>query len=65
MQNITFYVSSNGLYANDGLTPETPWYWDWFGVSSTIRKKNASYKDVTIIFLEGDYYIDEYGIIVN
>jgi len=26
------------------------------------NKKFSSYKDATIIFLEGDYYIDEYGI---
>ena len=64
-QDITFYVSPNGLSSNNGLTPETPWNWSWNSVSTTIRKKYASYKDITIIFLEGDYYVDEYGITVT
>ena len=64
-QEITFYVSPSGSSTNNGLTPETPWNWSWFSVSATIRKKYTSYKDITIIFLEGDYYVDEYGISVS
>ena len=64
-QNITFYLSPTGSENNDGLTQETPWKWSWFSVSATIRKKYDSYKDITLIFLEGDYYVDEYGISVS
>ena len=63
-QNITFYVSPSGSSSNDGLTEETPWNWSWSSVSTTIRKKYSNYTDVTLIFLEGDYYVDEYGISV-
>ena len=63
-QEITFYVSPSGSSKNNGLTPETPWNWSWSSVSTTIRKKYSAYKDIYIIFLEGDYYVDEYGISV-
>ena len=64
-QEITFYVSPNGLDSNDGLTKETPWRWSWSTVSTKIRKQFSSYKDIYIIFLEGDYYVNEYGISVS
>ena len=64
-QEITFYVSPNGLDSNDGLTKETPWKWSWSTVSTKIRKQFSTYRDIYIIFLEGDYYVDEYGISVS
>ena len=64
-QEITFYVSPIGLDNNDGLTKETPWRWSWSTVSTKIRKQFSTYKDIYIIFLEGDYYVDEYGISVS
>ena len=63
-QEITFYISPSGSSKNNGLTPETPWNWSWSSVSTTIRKKYSAYKDIYIIFLEGDYYVDKYGISV-
>ena len=63
-QEITFYLSPEGLDSNDGLTKETPWKWSWNSVSTKIRKQYSTYKDIYLIFLEGDYYVDEYGISV-
>ena len=63
-QNITFYLSPSGESTNNGLTQETPWKWNWNTVSTSIRKKYSTYRDITLIFLEGDYYVDEYGISV-
>ena len=64
-QEITFYISPSGLSTNNGLSVETPWNWSWSQISTTIRKKYTTYKDIYLIFLEGDYYVDEYGISVS
>ena len=64
-QEITFYISPSGLSTNDGLSIESPWKWSWFDISNNIRKKFQDYKDIYLIFLEGDYYVDEYGISVS
>ena len=64
-QEITFYISPSGLSTNNGLSVETPWNWSWSQISTTIRKKYTKYKDIYLIFLEGDYYVDEYGISVS
>ena len=64
-QEITFYVSPEGSDSNNGLSKETPWKWSWSTVSTKIRKQYTTYKDIYIIFLEGDYYVDEYGISVS
>lgn len=63
-QEITFYISPTGSSTNNGLSVETPWNWSWSQISTTIRKKYDTYKDIYLIFLEGDYYVDEYGISV-
>ena len=42
-QEITFYLSPEGLDTNDGLTKETPWKWSWNSVSTKIRKQYSTY----------------------
>ena len=56
-QEITFYLSPEGSFTNNGLSPETPWAWNWNTISTNIRKKYSTYKDIYLIFLEGDYYV--------
>ena len=63
---VTYYISPSGSSTNDGLTKEKPLNWNW---NNILRKTNNVYKDsnketnsFTIIFLEGDYYVNEYGL---
>ena len=64
-QEIVFYISPSGSSSNNGLSVESPWNWSWSQISTIIRKKYSSYKDIYLIFLEGDYYVNEYGISVS
>jgi hypothetical protein len=63
---VTYYISPSGLSTNDGLTKDKPLNWNW---SNILKKTNTVYANsngetnsFTIIFLEGDYYVDQYGL---
>ena len=63
-ENKVYYISPEGNSKNAG-TKESPWNFDWDAISKKLRNaftssnKNDSY---TIYFLEGDYYVNKYGI---
>ena len=63
-ENQEYYVSPSGSSENSG-TKESPWNFSWSSVSRKLRTlfANSNREDTyTIHFLEGDYYVDEYGI---
>ena len=59
-----YYISPSGSSKNPG-TRESPWSFDWSSISKKLRiafidsNREDSY---TLYFLEGDYYVDGYGI---
>ena len=66
-ENQEYYVSPSGSSENSG-TKESPWNFSWSSVSSKLRTlfTNSNREDTyTIHFLEGDYYVDEYGITLS
>ena len=59
-----YYISPSGSSKNPG-TIESPWNFDWTTISSKLRKAyiDSNREDsYTLYFLEGDYYVDKYGI---
>ena len=65
-ENKVYYTSPEGSSENLG-TKESPWQWNW---NTILRKlgddfgKSNRTNDYTLYFLEGDYYVNEYGITV-
>ena len=59
-----YYISPSGSSKNPG-TKESPWNFDWPIISKKLKQyfidsnREDSY---TLYFLEGDYYVDQYGI---
>ena len=66
-ENKVYYVSPSGDSKNAG-TKENPWNFGWSTVSSKLRtlyENSGKVDSYTIYFLEGDYYVNEYGITLS
>ena len=63
-ENKVYYISTTGNSNNEG-TEDSPWNFNWDTISNKLRKAfdNSNRKDTyTLYFLQGDYYVDGYGI---
>ena len=65
---ITYYISPSGSSKNDGLSKDKPLNWNWkniLKITNNVYKNNKEANSFTIIFLEGDYYVNEYGLTMS
>ena len=65
---VTYYISPSGSKNNDGLSRETPLNFDWNNIlkkTSNLYNSNKEMDSFKLIFLEGDYYVDRYGITMS
>lgn len=67
-EEVTYYISPNGSKSNDGKSREKPLNWDpnnILKVTYNVYDKNNEINSFKIIFLEGDYYVDGYGLTMS
>jgi len=66
---VTYYISPSGSSSNDGLSKDNPLNWNWNNIlkktNNVYTNSNKETNSFTIIFLEGDYYVDQYGLTMS
>ena len=66
---VTYYISPSGLSTNNGLTKDKPLNLNWSNIlkitNTVYENSNGETNSFTIIFLEGDYYVDQYGLTMS
>ena len=67
--DITYYTFPSGLNSNDGLSRDKPLDFNWNNILkktyNDYTNSNKESNSFTLIFLEGDYFVDQYVITMS